>query len=163
MNKDLQAILSFIQQSDHLSAEEKNTLSKAAKAADKELEITSFKLERTEKVKHTTAILLEETIEELEQKRKAVEAQNKELEIESALEKVRSSSLAMYKSDELRQVVKVVFKELQGLDFAIDGAAFIATPIENSKDFNVWIGDDHAEYPNCFRTPFYDTPSQTDI
>ncbi len=163
MNPHLQSILNFIQQSQHLSAEEKADLQKAAKAADKELEITSFKLERTEKVKHTTAILLEETIEELEQKRKAVEAQNKELEIESALEKVRSSSLAMYKSDELKQAVKVVFKELQGLDFAIDGAAFIVTPIENSKDFNVWIGDDHAEYPNCFRTPFYDTPSQTDI
>ncbi len=163
MNQHLQELLDFIKKADHLTDEEKTALSKAAKAADKELEITSFKLERTEKVKHTTAILLEETIEELEQKRKAVEAQNRELEIESALEKVRSSSLAMYKSDELKQAVKVVFKELQGLDFAIDGAAFIVTPIENSKDFNVWIGDDHAEYPNCFRTPFYDTPSQTDI
>jgi len=37
------------------------------------LEITAFKLERTEKVKRTTSILLEETIEELEQKRKVVE------------------------------------------------------------------------------------------
>ena len=163
MNQHLQELLDFIKKADHLTDEEKTALSKAAKAADKELEITSFKLERTEKVKHTTAILLEETIEELEQKRKAIEAQNRELEIESALEKVRSSSLAMYKSDELKQAVKVVFKELQGLDFAIDGAAFIVTPIENSKDFNVWIGDDHAEYPNCFRTPFYDTPSQIDI
>lgn len=36
----------------------------------------SFKLNRTEKVKWTTAILLEETIEELEQKRKAVEETN---------------------------------------------------------------------------------------
>ena len=163
MNKHLQNLSQIIQQDESLTKEQKQAALQSLKAADKELEITAFKLDRTEKVKRTTAILLEETIEELEQKRKAVEAQNKELEIESALEKVRSSSLAMYKSDELKQAVKVVFKELQGLNFAIDGAAFIVTPIENSKDFNVWIGDDHAEYPNCFRTPFYDTPPLTDI
>ena len=80
MNQHLQKILEFIEQSDHLSAAEKTILLKAAKDADKELEITTFKLDRTETVKRTTAILLEETIEELEQKRKAVEAQNRELE-----------------------------------------------------------------------------------
>src|SRR6478736_10411987 len=100
MNKHLQTILNFIQRAEHLSDEEKAALLKDVKAADKELEITAFKLERTEKVKHTTAILLEETIEELEQKRKAVEAQNKELEIESALERVRSVALAMKGPDD---------------------------------------------------------------
>src|SRR4249920_2681779 len=99
MNQHLQTILNLIRQAGHLSDEEKAALSKAAKNADKELEIISFKLDRTEKVKHTTAVLLEETIEELEQKRKAVEAQNRELEIEAALEKVRSRSLAMHKSN----------------------------------------------------------------
>jgi signal transduction histidine kinase len=49
------------------------------KTVDKELEIVIFKLDRTEKVKRTTAILLEETIEELEQKRKAVEVTLAEL------------------------------------------------------------------------------------
>src|SRR4249920_1870775 len=121
MNQHLQSILDFIQQAEHLSAEEKAALLKDAKAADKELEITAFKLERTEKVKHTTAILLEETIEELEQKRKAVEAQNKELEIETALEKVRSRSLAMYHSDELQQVIASLFDQLVGLGLVFDG------------------------------------------
>ncbi|MGZ3776419.1 MAG: hypothetical protein ACXVI9_02105, partial [Mucilaginibacter sp.] len=91
------------------------------------------------------------------------EAQAREAQIEAALEKVRSSSLAMHKSDELRDIVKVVFEKLQDLGFAIDGAAFIATPIENSRDLNIWIGDDHAEYPSCFRTPFYDSPVCLDI
>ncbi|MEO6814025.1 MAG: hypothetical protein ABI172_08850, partial [Ginsengibacter sp.] len=59
-------------------------------------------------------------------------AQAREALIEVALEKVRSCSLAMHKSDELRDVVKVVFEKLQELDFAIDGAAFIGTLIENS-------------------------------
>ena len=44
---------------------------------------TAFKLDRTEKVKRTTGILLEETIEELEQKRKAVEAQAKVIQTEN--------------------------------------------------------------------------------
>ncbi len=48
--------------------EHKNALIRAINDVDKEIEIISFKLDRTEKVKRTTAILLEETIEELEQK-----------------------------------------------------------------------------------------------
>ena len=89
--------------------------SKAVDDANKELEITSFKLERTEKVKKTTAILLEETIEELEQKRKAVEVQNRELEIEKALEKVRSSALAMKEPVDMLEVCSVITKELEKL------------------------------------------------
>ena len=76
MNQHLQNILNSIQQSVHLSAEEKDALVKAVKDTEKEFAITEFKLDRTEKVKRTTAILLEETIAELEQKRKDVEAQN---------------------------------------------------------------------------------------
>jgi signal transduction histidine kinase len=48
-------------------------LLKALKAVDRQIQILDFKLDRTEKVKRTTSILLEETIAELEQKRKAVE------------------------------------------------------------------------------------------
>src|SRR6185436_1608461 len=100
MNSHLQSILNFIEQDKSLSAEEKKTILRSLKDADKELEITTFKLDRTEKVKRTTAILLEETIEELEQKRKAVEEQNRELEIESSLERVRTVALSMYRRDD---------------------------------------------------------------
>ena len=65
MNQHLQSILNIIQQDDSLTVEEKNAIAKSLKDADKELEITLFKLDRTEKVKKTTAILLEETIAEL--------------------------------------------------------------------------------------------------
>jgi two-component system NtrC family sensor kinase len=58
MNQKLQNITEVIQQSKKLEAEQKNNLIKAVKDTDKELEITAFKLERTEKVKKTTAILL---------------------------------------------------------------------------------------------------------
>ena len=117
MNKKLQYILEIIQQSEKMNAEQKDTLLKAVKDADKELEITAFKLERTEKVKKTTAILLEETIEELEQKRKAVEEQNRELEIEASLERVRTVAMGMSKSEDLLSICEVSFRELQKLGF----------------------------------------------
>ncbi|MCW9066627.1 MAG: hypothetical protein OQJ78_10050, partial [Ignavibacteriaceae bacterium] len=117
MNQKLQNILDIIQQSERLDSEQKDNLLKAVNDADKELEITAFKLERTEKVKKTTAILLEETIEELEQKRKAVEAQNRELEIEASLERVRAIAMGMDKSDDLLAVCEIFFKEFTKLGF----------------------------------------------
>ena len=56
-------------------------------------------------------MLLQQTAE-LE---KQLAAKNREIEIEVALEKVRSRSLAMHKSDELSEVVVVVFQALQAL------------------------------------------------
>jgi len=76
MNPELQEMLNIIQGSSSLPDEEKTGLINAVNTINKHLEIVSFKLERTEKVKRTTAILLEETIEELEKKRKAVEETN---------------------------------------------------------------------------------------
>ena len=117
MNKNLQKIFDIFHKTENLSTEEKDSVVKALKDTDKELEITTFKLERTEKVKKTTAILLEETIEELEQKRKAVEDQNRELEIEASLERVRAVAMSMNKSDELLSICEISFKEFQKLGF----------------------------------------------
>src|SRR6187397_2807152 len=115
MNRHLQNIQDFIQQAEHLSAEEKAVLLKSVKDADSAFAISEFKLDRTEKVKRTTAILLEETIEELEQKRKAVELQNRELEIESALERVRTCAMAMNKPEDMLSICRVIFQELESL------------------------------------------------
>src|SRR5450432_3473061 len=115
MNQHLQIILNLIQQDKSLSADEKNAILKSLKDADKDLEITAFKLDLTEKIKRTTASLLQETIEELEQKRRAVEAQNRELEIESSLERVRTVALSMYKPDDMLQVCKTITLQLQSL------------------------------------------------
>ncbi|MBS1935333.1 MAG: hypothetical protein JST96_15135, partial [Bacteroidetes bacterium] len=113
MNQHLQKILESIEQQEKLSADEKDALIKLARDANKELEITSFKLDRTEKVKRTTAILLEETIEELENKRKAVEAQNRELEIESSLERVRTVAMSMNKPDDMLHVCQTISEQLE--------------------------------------------------
>ena len=116
MNQHLQSLLNFFEQDKNLSAEDKNAIIKSLKDANKELEITAFKLDRTEKVKRTTAILLEETIEELEQKRKAVEAQNRELEIESSLERVRTVAMGMRKRDDMLDVCHTISQQLELLN-----------------------------------------------
>jgi len=117
MNQNLQKIALFLERDESLSAEEKASLTKAVTDTEKELEITAFKLDRTEKVKRTTAILLEETIEELEQKRKAVEAQKRELEIEFSLERVRTQAMSMNKPNDLMDICQIVYAELQLLGF----------------------------------------------
>ena len=99
MNQHLQSILNFIQQNESLSAEQKTAILKSLKDADKELEITAFKLDRTEKVKRTTAILLEETIEELEQKRKAIEETN--VALQQSLEELKAAQAQLIQSEKM--------------------------------------------------------------
>ena len=155
MNQNLQKISEFLQTDLSLSAEEKASLTKAVADADKELEITAFKLERTEKVKRTTAILLEETIEELEHKRKAVEAQNRELEIEASLERVRSNAMAMRSSDELNTIIGKVFTECIKLDIQLDrGMIMIFDP--DSLDSWWWMANPEApDLPRNYHIPYH--------
>jgi signal transduction histidine kinase len=99
MNQHLQNILTIIQQDENLTAEQKDSIAKSLKNADKELEIAVFKLDRTEKVKKTTAILLEETIEELEQKRKAIEETNTALS--KSLEELKAAQAQLIQSEKM--------------------------------------------------------------
>ena len=99
MNRHLQNIATIIQQAESLTEEQKNVVIKSLKDADKELEITAFKLDRTEKVKRTTAILLEETIEELEQKRKAIEEANAALT--KSLSELKSAQAQLIQSEKM--------------------------------------------------------------
>ncbi len=115
MNQHLKNIQDILQQNNKLREADKEALLKAIADADKQWSITEFKLARTEKVKKTTAILLEETIEELEQKRKAVEAQNRELEIESSLEKVRTVAMSMRNRDDMLNICRTMSAQLESL------------------------------------------------
>ncbi|MBC7829514.1 MAG: two-component sensor histidine kinase [Chitinophagaceae bacterium] len=99
MNQHLQTIVDFIQRDGNLTEDEKNKISQLLKGVDKELTITAFKLDRTEKVKRTTAILLEETIEELEQKRKAIEETNSALTI--SLEELKAAQAKLVQSEKM--------------------------------------------------------------
>lgn len=99
MNKDLQTILNIIQQSESFNEEDKEAISKAIKIVDDELVIITFKLDRTEKVKRTTGILLEETIEELERKRSDVEDANNALK--TSLEELKSAQAQLIQSEKM--------------------------------------------------------------
>ena len=99
MNQHLQTIFDSVQQNEKLSAEEKEQLLKILKKADNDFIISEFKLDRTEKVKRTTAILLEETIEELELKRKAIEETNAALQ--KSLEDLRAAQKQLVQSEKM--------------------------------------------------------------
>ncbi len=99
MNQQIQLILDYFQQQEQISADEKNALIKALKKVKSDLEIAEFKLERTEKVKRTTAILLDETIQELELKRKAVEETNAALQ--QSMEELKAAQAQLIQSEKM--------------------------------------------------------------
>src|SRR5690606_13748731 len=85
------------------------------------------------------------------------EAQAREARIETALEKVRSRSLAMNKSDELVAVVKVLFEKLKDLEIPVT-AVGISIYIEGSKDWNNYVcGQNETGIAiNHYRLPYFD-------
>ncbi len=99
MKQQVKIILDFIHLSDGTSQEVKDSASKALKEIDKELEIVIFKLERMEKVKRTTTILLDETIEELEHKRKAIESANDALQ--KSLAELKAAQALLIQSEKM--------------------------------------------------------------
>jgi two-component system NtrC family sensor kinase len=99
MNTQLKAILTFIQSSESINQEEKKSISSALMGVDEELEILIFKLERLEKIKRTTSILLDETIAELEQKRKAIEVAN--ITLQKSLEDLKATQAQLIQSEKM--------------------------------------------------------------
>ncbi len=99
MNQHVQSILNLIQQTESIDEAVKKEITTAVKELDKSITITEFKLDRTEKVKRTTAILLEETIEELEQKRKAIEETNEALT--KSLEELKAAQTQLVQSEKM--------------------------------------------------------------
>ena len=86
------------------------------------------------------------------------------MEIESALEKVRSRSLAMRESNELQEVVREVFEQLQDLGISFDFAS-IDLFTEGSKDLYSyscgWSGNEF--FINGRYTSYFDHPIMNDV
>lgn len=99
MNQQLQKILNLVQSNGPLTAEQCQEVIKLLQDADKMITITEFKLDRTEKVKRTTAILLEETIEELELKRKAIEESHARLQ--NTLDELKAAQQQLIQSEKM--------------------------------------------------------------
>jgi len=136
MNQELQTIINIIQQADTFSSEEKNSISKAVTQVDDELTILTFKLERTEKVKRTTAILLEETIEELEKKRADVEDTNAALK--KSLEELKAAQSQLVHAEKMASLGELtagIAHEIQNpLNFINNFSEVNAELIEELKE-----------------------------
>jgi signal transduction histidine kinase len=88
---------------------------------------------------------------------KKAEAQARESQIEAALERVRSRSLAMHKTDELQDVVRVVAEELKNTGVILDtGGAVICTYFQDSKDVIHWTATDDPAHPSVpYLLPYF--------
>src|SRR5688572_12436283 len=89
---------------------------------------------------------------------KQAEAQAREAQIEAALEKVRSRSLAMHKAEELGEVITVIFDKLKELDFSVADGVALVTFIEGSKDLNEWMANPGFPSAIKFYLPYFDHP-----
>ncbi|ULQ50919.1 sensor histidine kinase [Flavihumibacter fluvii] len=99
MVQQLQHLIEIIKNHVQLSEPEKVSMITQLKEVDKIITIAEFKLDRTEKVKRTTAILLEETIEELELKRKAIEESNAALT--ASLKELKAAQAQLIQSEKM--------------------------------------------------------------
>lgn len=88
---------------------------------------------------------------------KKAEAQAREAQIEAALERIRSRSMAMHKTSELSEVILVLFKQFEHLNLVLD-TCYIDIFDVNNQAFNFWIGASTAIYPKQVRLPYFDHP-----
>ena len=84
-------------------------------------------------------------------------AQAREAQIEAALERVRSRSLAMHKSDELKDVIRVVLEQFVHLKINAEHAGFYID-YKVHDDMHIWLADPNIE-PFFAIIPYFDTPT----
>ncbi|MDF2156745.1 ATP-binding protein [Algoriphagus sp. CAU 1675] len=93
---------------------------------------------------------------ELRKSEENLQTIEREFEIEAALERVRSRSMAMHKSEELQEVVNAVFDNLMQLEVATDTVT-ILIPKADSKDIEVWIQNKDRNYSSRLLMPYYES------
>jgi hypothetical protein len=87
------------------------------------------------------------------------EAQAREAEIEAALEKVRSASLAMQTTNELGEVVSVIVEKLKDLGVVLDAnGVVLCTYFKDSKDVMHWIVSPDFSIVGSYLLPYFDHP-----
>ncbi|MEP7110620.1 MAG: hypothetical protein ABI760_21685, partial [Ferruginibacter sp.] len=89
--------------------------------------------------------------------RKELALKNRELEIEASLERVRSRSMAMHKSDELLEVIKVIAEQLTHLGLAFDNVSFGIN--DQADDFKFWVAMAGQPEPLFIHVPYIDNPA----
>jgi signal transduction histidine kinase len=110
----------------------------------------------------------EELKKELKKKNSALERLKKQskaeakqharaIQVETALEKVRATTMAMQKADELNEVIKLIYEQLAQLEFQMDSAGFVVD-YKESNDLNAWVCRKGQLYPGLIRIPYFDHP-----
>lgn len=84
-------------------------------------------------------------------------ARAREAQIELALERVRARSLAMHKSEELKEVIKVVLEQFVHLHINAEHAGFYID-YKTHDDMHIWLADPNLE-PFYAVIPYFDTPT----
>ncbi|HET9825243.1 MAG TPA: ATP-binding protein [Chitinophagaceae bacterium] len=82
------------------------------------------------------------------------EAQAREAQIETALEKIRSRTMGMQKSDELKEVIQVVYEQFIHLKILVEHAGFIMD-YKARDDMHIWLADKHV-VPFQVTIPYFD-------
>ena len=82
------------------------------------------------------------------------ESQAREAQIETALERVRSRSMAMHKSEELKEVIQVVYDQFVNLKIHIEHTGFIID-YKHNDDMHIWLADQNAVFPQV-TLPYFD-------
>lgn len=90
---------------------------------------------------------------QVEEKTHDLTHKNRALEIEAALEKVRSASLAMHSSTDLGKVAGVLFDKLMELGLSFDGALIFLFDRER-QNINLWIATTQLAEPTLINLPF---------
>jgi hypothetical protein len=96
-------------------------------------------------------------IEKCQKLEKELALKNRELEIEEALERIRSRSMAMHKSDELMEVIQLVYEQLVRLNIKVDSTNFCLN-YKESDDYTFWTAIPGRPYPTEFHIPYFDHP-----
>ncbi|HKI88364.1 MAG TPA: hypothetical protein VKA38_04995, partial [Draconibacterium sp.] len=116
-------------------------------------------------MKETEQIAKKQSLQELrillEKKKTELQQKNRELEIEAALEKVRSQMLEMQKSSDLEKTTSIMYQQLDTLGVISDDfAVFISIIDQNSNTSHQWIVTDKSLHipPGEKRTPLTEHP-----
>lgn len=83
------------------------------------------------------------------------EAQAKEANIEAALERVRSRTMAMQKSDELKEVIHIIYEQFVHLNIPVEHTGFLMD-YKESDEYKHWIADLHGEL-SSITIPYFDS------
>ncbi len=79
----------------------------------------------------------------------------RESQVEAALERVRARTMAMQKSDELKEVIQVVYDQFVHLKVNVEHTGFIMDYKERD-DMHIWLADRH-EVPSELFIPYFDS------